>query len=579
MLSLRCVYIWYFAMFNDKKKLLLAFILVLSAMLRFIFITRHDPYTDEVLLGVRAIGMVDYDASDLQTTPWQWVESVPGWMHLSFHDHPVLFFLFQNLTLSIFGENMFGLRLPAVLAGIASVYLIYLLASKLMNKQAGFIAAAILAVQSYHIWVSRVGLQDGLMILFFLLTVWLWILALQNDKWWLWILWGTSLGLGLITKFTILIVIPILCVYALVYKHNFFVKKYFWYGVLVFLVVSLPSTLYNILLYKNFGHFDFQISALLHQNVPRWSYRQGRQMVGGLSSRITLFFEVLRQANSWIFNGAFVLSFLYAIYLFIKTEAKALVFLASAVLLEWLWFLVIGSTFRFVIMIIPLFILIISYVAVEVADKIKRKNIVYAFFAIFIIMEILFTVNTFLLLKPIGMQNVTYAQLNIETKNFGFNEVNDYLDNLLKNKVSAAFGQPEYQFLTDLHNKAIKEAKVKKYTPYPVIIIYDNNFNYLSRLWTFQRRLIYYGWPIMSDNEFLAITKEEKDEYYRKQGIKDFVYITSGENIDFGVTSLYAPYKITGAKNVLAEYLDEKGIKSEFIKNQSGQNVFKVYKF
>ena len=194
----------YLVMFKDKGKLLLVFILILAAVLRFAFLTRHDPYTDEVLLGVRAIGMVDYDASNLQTTPWQWVKIVPWWMHLSFHDHPILFFWLQHVSMAFFGENMLGVRLPAALAGIASVYLIYLLAAKLIDKRAGYVAAAVLAAQSYHVWVSRAGLQDGLVIFFSLLILWLWILALQKDKWWLWVLWGASLGLGVITKFTIL---------------------------------------------------------------------------------------------------------------------------------------------------------------------------------------------------------------------------------------------------------------------------------------------------------------------------------------------------------------------------------------
>ena len=114
--------------FKKKENVILALILVVAAGLRLVSLSIPDGYTDEVLLGVRAIGMVDYDSSDLQTTPWQWVETVPWWMHLSFHDHPVLFFILQNLTIRLFGENVFALRLPAALLGIAAVFLIYLVA-------------------------------------------------------------------------------------------------------------------------------------------------------------------------------------------------------------------------------------------------------------------------------------------------------------------------------------------------------------------------------------------------------------------------------------------------------------------
>ena len=570
--------------FKKKENVILALILVVAAGLRLVSLSIPDGYTDEVLLGVRAIGMVDYDSSDLQTTPWQWVETVPWWMHLSFHDHPVLFFILQNLTIRLFGENVFALRLPAALLGIAAVFLIYLVAEKLLNKKAALLAAALLAVQSYHIWVSRLGIQDGLVITLTLLILWLWLKAVEKrdyllaPNYWL-VACGAALGLGIIAKYTILIIAPILFAYAIIYRRYVWKSRFFWYGIVAIIIVSSPSWLYNLFLYKTFGHFDFQISALLNQYVEKWQFRQGRVMVGSLGMRVKFFFDVLTKANSILFNCATGFSIFSIIYLFFKKRSKLLYFLTIATVFQILWFAVIGSTFRFVVVAVPYFILLISFVFSEIILVERYGKILYAAMFILFIGEIFFSANTFLALRPVGITSFTYAPINVEMKNFGFNQINEYLDKELKNKVSGAFGKPEYQFMADLHNRAIKEAKEKKYKSYPLIVIYDKNFNFLSTLWTFQRRLMYYGWPMMSDKAFFDITGDEWEKYYQKQGIKNFIYFTGVENLDFGVQSIYAPYKLKQGVTDLEKHLQENGIKPEYVKNKNDFNAFKVYKF
>ena len=564
---------------KNKEFLFVVAIIFLAGFLRFFNVSVHDPYTDEVLTGFRAIKMIDYDSSLVQTTPWQWVDEVPGWMRLSFHDHPILFFLMQHFSVAVFGETVFALRLPSVLAGIASVFLIYLIAGRLINKRAGYIAGALLAVKSYHLWVSRLGIQDSAMIFFMLLALWLWIRALEENRVGLWILWGAVLGLGIITKLTILIIIPILFVYALVYKYNFIKNKFFWYGTVGCIIFCSPLWLYNLILYKNFGHFDFQISALLNQDVEKWQFRQGRQMVGDLSSRFWFFFESLRQSNSPVFNLSALLAVLSSLYLYIKNKSKLALFLLASVLLEWTWFLVVGSTYRFVVMIIPVFVLLIAYVFAKLFEWGKYKKIIYSVLFVILALEVLFTINSFFISPSWGRKNITFAQINEETRNFGFNEVDAYLEDYLTDKTSSVFGSPLHQFIADLQNTAIKKAEEKGYEKYPLVIIYDKDFNFLSRLWIFQRRLIYYGWPVISDKAMYDITGGKWDEYYREQGVEHFLYFTGVEGADFGVAELYVPYKMKSENTEFEKYLLEKGIEPEYIKNRNGQEAFKVYEF
>src|SRR3989344_2226941 len=133
----------------SEKQILIA-ILLLGAVLRFWGLGSAEIFHDEGLYAFRSIGYFDYIQNDTQTTPVQWLAvrtsaelsrtpspngSLPFWTSLSFHDHPPLFFLVQNIFFRIFGDSLFAARLPSVLAGLGSIYLVYLIGKKLSKNE------------------------------------------------------------------------------------------------------------------------------------------------------------------------------------------------------------------------------------------------------------------------------------------------------------------------------------------------------------------------------------------------------------------------------------------------------------
>ena len=152
-------------------------ILLAASFLRLVFISRGDTINDEVLYAFRAIDMLDFDEAAEQTTPLEWFDplktggtsDIPWWTALSFHDHPPLVFLIQHFFMRIFGESRLGFRLPSALFGIASVWLLYLIGKELYSKDAGLIAAGLLAITVNHVYISRIGLQESYVIFFILL--------------------------------------------------------------------------------------------------------------------------------------------------------------------------------------------------------------------------------------------------------------------------------------------------------------------------------------------------------------------------------------------------------------------------
>src|SRR3989338_10552223 len=140
-----------------RSKYALVLQTVLSAALIFFNITRADIQTDDAMYSFRATGYLDYVASQLQTTPLQWFESLAWWSHLSFHDAPPLVFLIQFIFFALFGVSTFVAKFPFALAGLGSVVVLYMLARRLYDADVAFVASIMLAVSSYHVWASRVG--------------------------------------------------------------------------------------------------------------------------------------------------------------------------------------------------------------------------------------------------------------------------------------------------------------------------------------------------------------------------------------------------------------------------------------
>ncbi len=306
----------------QKNKAIILIILI-AAFLRLYGISRGDPVNDEALMAFRAIGMIDFDEAEFQTTPFEWFDpqvqdsttvpaayhigtGIPWWAHLSWHDHPALVFAVQHFFMTMFGDNVGAFRLPSALLGVLSVYLIYLIGQRLYEKRVGLYAALLYAVTLNGIYISRTGMQEPYVIFFILLTLYFFLRALENEKYFFWS--GITLGLGMLAKYTVFFAAaPIMVIYLLLYHRNVLKSKKLWLGILCFFVVISPSIIYNIELYRAVGHFDFQFSEIFRQAHPVWQVEPGKD-IGTLTDRIRAFIPRMIATKSWLFLALFVMS-------------------------------------------------------------------------------------------------------------------------------------------------------------------------------------------------------------------------------------------------------------------------------
>ncbi|MAF13928.1 MAG: hypothetical protein CMI53_03475 [Parcubacteria group bacterium] len=556
---------------NSRYFAILFLIVILAGVLRFYDLDRADVINDEVIIGFRSIGLIDFFSSPYQTTPWEWFSDVPTWAKISFHDHPPLIFLIQHLSFLIFGQTIFALRLPFVLAGIGSVLLLYFIGKQLFNKQIGIIASLLLAVSSYHVWVSRTGLQESMVIFFSLLAFYFFIKVIDSHKYYQ---WGIVLGLTLLTKHTALILLPIFFSYLLFFKRTVFKDKRFWLAILLIAILFSPVIIYNLKLYQARGYFDLQYSYLFNQEVPDWESLPGKEQAGSFLERTKNLIPAFYQGMLWPMFILFVLSLLVLFRKFFKTDLKLsfdqeaeqnlrpYYLLVLTILFYFLFFLLVGPAKRFIVMSVPFMIVLIAWLI-----YLQKKVIQIVLVTFLIAIEIFFSANTLLTHHPVGPQGLTNSYLAIESYSWGYNQLDAYLDQLLYRKSPEVTFETRYQFLEDLKKEAALKATRDDAKPESILIIYDNNMYDLATFWLFHRRMVYQGWPVITSEDYL----DQGRSFWTGQGINNFYFVKILDN-----KILLQPIADqTNSAEILVEQLND--LTPDIIKRPDGREVFAVY--
>lgn len=137
-------------------------------------------------------------------------------------DKPPVAFWVQSLFAAIFGVHGWSVTLPMALAGVGSVGLIYLIVKPTFGRNTARLAALLMAVTPVAIAVQRSNNVDSLLVFFLLLSAWMLLKGVKQNKA-LWIIAGFSM-IGVAFNVKMLqayMILPALYVfYLLAYKVN-----------------------------------------------------------------------------------------------------------------------------------------------------------------------------------------------------------------------------------------------------------------------------------------------------------------------------------------------------------------------
>lgn len=84
---------------------------------------------------------------------------IPGLISVGWYHQPILAFAWQAVTMKIFGDTVFGLRMSSVIVGTLTLIPLYFLTRLLFGKRVALLATLLLSISHWHIAFNRIGIN------------------------------------------------------------------------------------------------------------------------------------------------------------------------------------------------------------------------------------------------------------------------------------------------------------------------------------------------------------------------------------------------------------------------------------
>ena len=120
--------------------------------------------------------------------------------------HP-LYSVLANLSVSALGETAWTVRLPAIIFGVASIPLLFLLGRAVATTHEALLASALLTVSYHHVWFSQNARGYTLLLFLTLLCTLLFYRGLQLRRWPPFLCYAVAAALGAYTHLTFVFVV------------------------------------------------------------------------------------------------------------------------------------------------------------------------------------------------------------------------------------------------------------------------------------------------------------------------------------------------------------------------------------
>lgn len=157
------------------KSRLLIVILAIAAILRFY---KLDSYPVSISWDEAAIGYNAYSIAATQKD--EYGKKLPL-LFQSFNDYKLPGYIYLDaLTIKLFGFSDFTTRAPSAFFGTIAVFALYLIAKQLFDQKTGLAAAFLLAINPWHLQLSRAAFESNVALTFVLLGIALLFLGMKN---------------------------------------------------------------------------------------------------------------------------------------------------------------------------------------------------------------------------------------------------------------------------------------------------------------------------------------------------------------------------------------------------------------
>lgn len=207
--------------------------------------------------------------------------------------HHPLYAVGARLSLVAFGESAWSIRLPAVLFGVATIPLTYLLARRVTSHREGLLASALLAVSYHHVWFSQNARGYTMMAFFAMASTLVLLRALERGAVRDFVWYAALAALGAYTHLTMVFVAVghALVVLVEIIRPEHRGHRLSWRAPFIGfgLAALLTVLLYAPMLGEVIDYFVNRPSRLVGVSTPAWALREAiRVLIVGFGAATVL---------------------------------------------------------------------------------------------------------------------------------------------------------------------------------------------------------------------------------------------------------------------------------------------------
>ncbi len=231
------------ARISRNELLVLAGILLVAALFRLPLLGQvpNGFFLDEASRGYDAYALL-LTGADQYGVPWPlFPEGIDDFT-------PILYTLLVVPSIALLGLTETAVRLPAALAGIATVGATFLCGRQVFGPAAALVGAALVAISPWHILPSRSGAEWVLLPLFLAVGIWLLLRGRQHGPSLL--LAGLILGVGLYSYAFARLLVPLLVAGFVALWWRDLARRWRWAvaGAALLVVCALPLVAFGLTL-------------------------------------------------------------------------------------------------------------------------------------------------------------------------------------------------------------------------------------------------------------------------------------------------------------------------------------------
>jgi len=172
--------------------------------------------------------------------------------------HPPLIPILNGFALRIIGEDLLVIRLLSLVFGLGAVLALYGLGRELYGREVGLMASVAFLSFPYFFRLSSAASNDIQVTFFFILTLLIVFRLQRNPSISLAVMGGFVLGMGLLSKYPMLLVYPILCYMLWTRRGDRGAQRY----LVLLILVSMAIFFAWLVCAYRFGLFELQSQTL-----------------------------------------------------------------------------------------------------------------------------------------------------------------------------------------------------------------------------------------------------------------------------------------------------------------------------